>query len=74
MFAITVPSSKPGQAYTVRKVADSVWTCDCPDHVNRSHGQPMVCKHIAGIAADIAEFATKTGHKSKKASEILGEL
>lgn len=71
MFAITVPSSKPGQSYLVRKVSDAVWTCDCPDHVNRSHGQPMVCKHIAQVAVSLAEFATKTAAKSKKAAEIL---
>jgi hypothetical protein len=74
MFVVTVPSSKPGTVYTVRKAAESVWVCDCPDHVNRSHGAPFVCKHIAGIAADLADFATKTAAKSKRAAEILDEL
>lgn len=71
MFAITVPSSTAGKSYLVRKVSETVWTCDCPDHINRSNGEPMVCKHIAQITVSLAAFSATTSHKSKKASEIL---
>lgn len=70
MFVITVPSETATKAYTVRKVADDVWTCDCSDHVYHSHGQKFACKHIASIAKSLAAF-TVVAKKSKKAEQIL---
>ena len=70
MFTITIPNNDGTKKYTLRKV-ENVWTCDCPDHLNRSHGKAYVCKHIASIVSSLATFAA-TAEKSKKAAEILG--
>lgn len=52
-FVITVPSkTDASKAYTVRK-SGHVWTCDCPDHVFHSNGQPFTCKHIAGVSKSL---------------------
>ena len=69
MFVLTVPSDDQSKTYTVRKAGD-VWVCDCADHVNRSKGQPFVCKHIAEVVASLVKFAT-TATKSKRAQAIL---
>ena len=70
MFVITVPSADKKKAYTVRLVGNGVWVCDCRDHVYHSHGQKHCCKHIAGVAKSLAQFAT-VAKKSEKAMEIL---
>lgn len=73
MFVITVPASKPGEKYTVRMVSHELWTCDCPDHVNRSHGKAYTCKHIAKLVSSLAHHANGS-EKSKSAQAIIDEI
>ncbi len=70
MFVVTVPSADKSKTYTVRKVAEGVWTCDCQDHVNRSHGEKYCCKHVADLAVSLAGFVS-VAKMSKKAQEVL---
>ena len=71
MFVITVPASKPGEKYTVRKVADQ-FVCSCPDHLYRSEGNPYLCKHLGALAVEFTKFAV-TAEKSKSAEKIISQ-
>jgi hypothetical protein len=68
MFTITIPSADQSKTYTLRKV-EGVWTCDCPDHLHRSHGKAYVCKHIADLVVSLGFVVSAP--KSKKAEEVL---
>lgn len=72
MFKLEIPSSDGTKVYQVRKVADSVWTCDCPDHLYRSNGETYVCKHIGQVLKSLTFFAEGAKGKSKAAEELVG--
>lgn len=46
--AFQVPSESTGRVYTVRRLADGTWDCDCPDWLYRKGPVGEDCKHILG--------------------------
>lgn len=74
MFTITVPSSTDKSVtYLIRKVGADVWTCSCPDSVNRSRGRQYSCRHISELTASLLKHGGLSVH-SKASAEILSSV
>lgn len=70
MFVITVPSTTEGKTYTIRRVTDDVWICDCKDHTYRSKAALYTCRHLAELTRSlVTHVATATA--SEKAKDLL---
>ena len=70
MYVIKVPSTNGESTYTIRRISEDVWSCDCQDSIHRTNGKQYTCRHIADLVASL--FAhVKESNCSKKAREIL---
>jgi len=59
--------SDPNKSYTVVKVGDDKFTCDCPDYRYRKHGD-LDCKHIIKVRDYLQRQATE--HKAESKAKI----
>ncbi len=63
----TVISSDGDKCYTVARVKDDKFTCDCPDFRYRKHGQ-LDCKHIIKVREYLQRQAEE--HKEEARAKI----
>ena len=70
MYVIKVPSTDGESTYTIRRISENVWSCDCQDSVHRSNGKQYTCRHIAELVASLFAHAKESNY-SEKAREIF---